>query len=1156
MERNAFSRGGALDGNTHPRESNATIFAASPLRPQAAYINYNPNGFEPDDQDDPSDYDLQEAFATYIDETGGLGHRNDQLQYGLDREQFSNVDREPEHNIGTDLLMGDADIHGNHYYYKDFNGNAAEAVPHIDQNTPQYAGSGVPGPGHNGPQSVVSMTEKHPLDEAPGLDDDYQSESGEHDEDEDVLGAIFQEAEAACFDNHPLQDVLLPDITFNIADLDSPPGVESLDQYIATKRNEGYFQDRWGIDKESAGFLATVMRETKEDETSEMRYYISEPWHDLKVEAPAIRSDPATDVRKILKRNEIHMTSKGMEAFRLNADNDEALEWGAKNLALPARIDKELATEKWHVDAETMIFMKATLADDGSSLEDWARQELERKIIRKASPKLLPLSSSLSPMRLPSPVANIELTSTPEDPTIREAARLRGRIAACEAEEAREDIDAGMKDVEDFLIDDLGPALTSTPVRKKGKRLQDLKVSSPLLPAEMSESSEPPSKKTKTVAFAEELKMAIPQLPPVDEMTDPELGAQEAFTAMGALLEPYARPALDNIANEELCEADTIGRVPIPPISPVKAVSPWDEPHDLRSTLCEEVTCKESKWSGVSKLEKSLPWAPFSSRLAKIRPEGDFDDGSCVMYLKELRLDEEFDMQRFVWKPEGLRILDVDEDEEDEVQAVSWPVGEDEQDDSAGQDLMAHSQHGNRAQPSQSWASGPPPTVAPVITEGVPKTTQSVSRPQARRTAAAPLTKPVTAADPFLPETGFSYILKSIPRSDSFHERLDASPGNWRSLDIGELLKQRKAQLDQGVSAKPQQMEQGNARQQPKQREAAARTSALQGTTDAREHFSQFLHLNGRPITPAVPKATRGDGEHGSRGNESPVVAEQTFEAKSSNPPRANVNIPVPVIENREQPFQVILSASVTSNHFMIRKLQELLPSLEMITRDCIVQAREADITLSTSTGLMFTNIQKLKQKPLPGQRDFYGIREQVAVAALRYERLIVLVSEGKQTFGEDMLEVSGLDERNANALCDFNGECDLLDAEVTVQYIPGGDEQLIQWLAASISRHAVSVERFTLLQDETMWEQFLRRAGLNAYAAQFILGELKSPSSDHVADAADAEHDGLFGLPAFICMTEEARVQRFGPLIGGEVMLRRASRATDGRWPSLGNVR
>ena len=92
---------------------------------------------------------------------------------------------------------------------------------------------------------------------------------------------------------------------------------------------------------------------------------------------------------------------------------------------------------------------------------------------------------------------------------------------------------------------------------------------------------------------------------------------------------------------------------------------------------------------------------------------------------------------------------------------------------------------------------------------------------------------------------------------------------------------------------------------------------------------------------------------------------------------------------------------------------------------------------------------------------------------------------------------------------------------------------------------------------DREQWELFLRRAGLNPFAAQIILASLKEPydlpmrSSSPMASDVSTRNLSIFGLPAFLLMSAEERIQRFQALLGGSRILTRASALIDQQWIS-----
>ena len=83
----------------------------------------------------------------------------------------------------------------------------------------------------------------------------------------------------------------------------------------------------------------------------------------------------------------------------------------------------------------------------------------------------------------------------------------------------------------------------------------------------------------------------------------------------------------------------------------------------------------------------------------------------------------------------------------------------------------------------------------------------------------------------------------------------------------------------------------------------------------------------------------------------------------------------------------------------------------------------------------------------------------------------------------------------------------------------------------------------------------------MNAFAAQTTLNQLKMPdaetdgSGDEVTYTTMIPAWGDYGLAAFLRMSAEQRLQEFGPILGGDRVLRRVNKAVDMAWVSAGAV-
>ncbi|KAM6486021.1 hypothetical protein HDV62DRAFT_265709 [Trichoderma sp. SZMC 28011] len=194
----------------------------------------------------------------------------------------------------------------------------------------------------------------------------------------------------------------------------------------------------------------------------------------------------------------------------------------------------------------------------------------------------------------------------------------------------------------------------------------------------------------------------------------------------------------------------------------------------------------------------------------------------------------------------------------------------------------------------------------------------------------------------------------------------------------------------------------------------------------------------------------------------------------------------------------------------------------------------EADISLSPGTGIIITNLLKVRQRSLPGSQSQTPLRERVQKVSQRYETLIVLVSES-QPKGEFMGTMAPSDTA---AYAEFLSFAVALDGDVDVHFIPGATETMASWILAFMCQYSSRSEALSrfLSSEESPWELFLRRAGMNVTAAKVLSKTL-------------FELGGASGLAVFLNMPVPERVARFGPLLGGEKGLLLTAKAIDRRW-------
>lgn len=111
----------------------------------------------------------------------------------------------------------------------------------------------------------------------------------------------------------------------------------------------------------------------------------------------------------------------------------------------------------------------------------------------------------------------------------------------------------------------------------------------------------------------------------------------------------------------------------------------------------------------------------------------------------------------------------------------------------------------------------------------------------------------------------------------------------------------------------------------------------------------------------------------------------------------------------------------------------------------------EADIVLTAGDGIIITSLPKATQRPLPGSGKLPQLRERVATVSMKYERLIVLVSEMNPS-GEFVGEPSASD---LAAYSDFVRFTVALEADVSTFLVSGGHETTARWVLAFMCRYS-----------------------------------------------------------------------------------------------------
>jgi hypothetical protein len=566
---------------------------------------------------------------------------------------------------------------------------------------------------------------------------------------------------------------------------------------------------------------------------------------------------------------------------------------------------------------------------------------------------------------------------------------------------------------------------------------------------------------------------------------------QEAFGEAAAI-------AIRNVEQEQLQQVDANNRVQVPimdfqlPDPPWKLIQTKESSFRLMKVQkaifadIQKEYGRPSLYSGMNKLNAKLRWIVFPTDLAKDVLDETFGDDELLHNLLQCETNQQIvDSGKLTWKPPGLRILKEDEeDNDDDLDLGSFEV-------KTPQDLTSLLRK-RKLQYEEELSN------LETLADSVPKNVYAGTTP--------------TNATSMGHRSGD--LMQSRKPSDKVGP---SSPKDMIPLFDGPFSISNALDnfLEIRAAKKPRPIE-----------------SAYFATSTSERQNSDSVSLN-HPAQLTLPKQLH----------------------------RIQQQLPVPSANPPSTPTPYIISSAILKRRSLLRAVTTLFPSGIPIERDFTAYNRttwvpssvnrspvvssldsEADFSVSPSTGIILTTLQKIKQKPLPGQKAKSAFKERLEKVSARYERLVVLVSEA---YSDEF--TNGLDESDILALAEATGFCESLDGLVIVQFVGGGEETLAKWLVAIIVQYGSQGESsVALLEDETFWELFLRRAGMNAYAAQAVIAELKAPEGVDVEGESKA---GFFGITAFVEMEQEERIARFERLLGGRRILQRVGRVLDLNW-------
>ncbi|OAG10236.1 uncharacterized protein CC84DRAFT_1138602 [Paraphaeosphaeria sporulosa] len=816
----------------------------------------------------------------------------------------------------------------------------------------------------------------------------------------------------------------------------------------------------------------------------------------LKLEVPILRTDNELDLLEFGSAVMPSFDDLKIPLVPIDEENEEGLEWPSRYSGYPAQCTDRAKSEKLGVSRETLLHLQNAIKDF-HLLEDSENIKQEALSYRKVNDS---------------------------NSTTAEAKALEEQLMAADALMRRDSDGSDTTLLLDMLDPgEYEPSLGDANSPSTKRRAAYLKIEGPLTPLMFSES---PAKKLKTVAFAEMLVEYIPNFENGNDILSPE----DDYAFFKDIIEPAAEDAKWRVENEKLSEADTTKRMPVPHVDFRLPIAPWDE-FSRRDRSESEIDAQArfllwvkgnymksaTSWHGVSELERTLPLAPFPYELGIVSTEEQLHgEDTLTKMLAEVAVGEIATSSTGMWKRDGLLILEDEEHGEEFLTPADLGELTDMNFLVRKQQLKLQEVVGNHGYSSQPKLSA--------------------------LTAVAGTLKP-----------RHDLIESHHWRTESSGSGANASP---RAIEV----RQKDLQLDSMRNKSIQEWDKDQSLIFGGKFSASSALDnfiVLQGMTVKPNTIGRNEPLAKRPPEPPLRSPIRPTKQARNDENGLSKVDSQN----APEPVRRPLNLP-PLPESMP-PCSFVISSTLLQRRSLSKQIETLYPDAEFVCRDFDLQiavSKEADLILSPSTGLMLTTLQQLKQRALPGQPERSPVKERMVSLKDVYERLVVLVSEGLSRELEQQSFGPCSDRRDQEAVTEYEKIAAKLDGEVLVRYIPGGEQALARSVVIEMAKFGLphgshDIGDIKLLPDQTTWEIFLRRAGLNTFAAQVILALLKDPFDwPQFSEGTSDDKSGptqTRGLLNFLFMPAATRVQTFQAVLGGSRILRRVSALLDERWLS-----
>ncbi|KAG4025537.1 hypothetical protein MFRU_055g00100 [Monilinia fructicola] len=957
-------------------------------------------------------------------------------------------------------------------------------------------------------------------------------------EDEDELPVLEFARSVGIARNHELDDTSVDDLLSMKSNLECHFSIDLDHKYLPQLSAHGdiNLDERIFVGKNVAKLLTCVAQNESRESICGVVYPMigSRGVKKIRVELPLLVSDPESDFREFARRDGFELLPQDIKLplELLSVENNEGLDFPPDFYNFENEAFEAITDEKIEVTRNSMMYLQTSLketlrGDDEQDIWESAKTHSRKfPISNHVTPPLSPMYAPVpdSPVPFLPSAYDIPLLSDPDSLTSLDLKKIENKV---------------------FKEDLPTPTHNRYPTRKLPSASGDQSVkpadiySQPEVMEHLNESSSPPSQR-KTIVLSD-LKVEeplTPLKPPLEEPrpksvhfshiveelllnSRPQSGFSEAVLETRFFEEAFGESGDQaNHRAEQERLVDIRNRVEVPAMDFSTARPPWILNHfhsvnAVRSILQQKI--EEfgidgfDRSLGLKKLRFKLPWALFKRDLGNVLDESLGDDDIWESFVHGTSDDMVITSSDLTWKMEGLRILrQYEDDGEDELEIGYFPKEAEAEAEAEAEDMSSLI----KKQRSEMK------DIEPQKRQG---------RQNSSHTSGATL------------QVNHPLITPDMRRDKSKHQE-----------NIAPNIPKRARPADEEQS------------------------SLLGGVFSAKDALSNFLEIRGAK-KPKLIESTH----FSTRNSPSPITSSQTPLHKGAPilepaAPEPHVPLPTPIVVAPERTISIILSSVILRNRPLVRALQSLLPTLKICERDfsahnttiwnhgSVIRSPvtspltyEADIIISPTTGLILTSLQHIKQKQLPGHKTAVPIRDRLEKVSGRYEDLIVLVSSPPIELGDS----------DCLAWADFVGFTLTLQASIIVTYVPvdtnkTDDQAMAKYISALIIQHlppcsssSSSSYNLELLEHESYWEIWLRRAGLNAYAAQAIIVHLKTPEprsqpgdEGHEVEMQMIEERGPYGLALFVQMGAQERMRRLGKLVG-ERVLERVGRTVDQIW-------